>query len=321
MWCEDLPDGFSMDPESRSISSEVPVDWHITDLYHPYYDGHDRYRGESIRDTDIITLSPGRYEIVSCGESFVVLVRGSMDFDASWRYDDGSAVHDVGLEYTIDFDDFMDSADRSRLFNTSSSYRFDSLTDLVEVGDTIASIERSLSSEYQRIGGSVSDRQGYADFIASFVQLTIVYPSTIPGHSGAFDYSLYGKSEYWATPLETLYYGIGDCEDTSALLCALYEAAGYRSAMGGISGHVFAGVALDTYEQSSEERLKSLDPYRSYRPAVRTMSVDDTEVTFYAVETIYDQVPAGYLTSGDMWFDMNTQWGISGFYPVAFRSG
>lgn len=51
-------------------------------------------------------------------------------------------------------------------------------------------------------------------------------------------------------PRTTLYYSSGDCDDSSALLCSLYEAAGIRSAIVTTPGHVM--IAFDTREPVSQ---------------------------------------------------------------------
>ena len=67
------------------------------------------------------------------------------------------------------------------------------------------------------------------------------------------DRNLYGVSEYWALPLETLYSGYGDCEDTSILFCAIGAKMGLDVGLVGFSysdaarkdlGHMGAAVAL-----------------------------------------------------------------------------
>ncbi len=73
----------------------------------------------------------------------------------------------------------------------------------------------------------------WVDAALYFVQSSIQYVS---------DPELYGAKEFISFPLETLYLQKGDCEDTSILLCSIYEALGIRSALLNYVGHVAVGV-------------------------------------------------------------------------------
>ncbi|MBO4763824.1 MAG: hypothetical protein J5485_04325, partial [Candidatus Methanomethylophilaceae archaeon] len=91
-------------------------------------------------------------------------------------------------------------------------------------------------------GMSVVDR---ADFVLKFVQLCTEYERD-------FRYGHTTGMEHWKYPLETLFEGKGDCEDTSILYCALMKAMGYDVALliyNGAqykdNGHAAASVALD----------------------------------------------------------------------------
>lgn len=310
-----LPEWISSDQDTLSLVADHAVLWKVTDLNHAAYDGGERYRGFTERG-ETLTLSSGYYHVEAEGWESDILVRGQSDRNVEWEYDADGTSYRVSVSFSIDHESLAEAHDVAEALN-SGPLRFDDLTSLVHVDGTIESIVVQLASEFERIGGSIDDRQAFADFIASFVQVTVDYPQSVPGHVGEFDYSLYGKAEYWAMPLQTLYLGVGDCEDTSALLCSLYLAAGYDTAMGGYSGHVFAGVALDGFTEVPEDRLEHLDPYRRYSVASETVQTEGGEITFYAVETIYSQLPVGYLTSGDTWFGTNTPWGVAGFYPVS----
>lgn len=85
---------------------------------------------------------------------------------------------------------------------------------------------------------SVADRRAWddytlADFALRFVQFGIPYLA---------DDSQYGASEYWAYPLETLYNGRGDCEDTSFLYAAIMRELGFKTVLYGMPSHLAAGV-------------------------------------------------------------------------------
>ena len=84
----------------------------------------------------------------------------------------------------------------------------------------------------------LSRTEGYSDSARMtaalwFVQSAIRYTS---------DEDLYGCSEFWATPTETLYLQRGDCEDTSVLLCSILLAMGIPCVLLDYDGHEAVGV-------------------------------------------------------------------------------
>lgn len=321
---EGLPDGFVVDEVTNTIASPAVTEWHVHDDYHTAYNT-DRfggfttpYEGDDIV-ADSVTFEPGGYTVTASGVTFSVTVYGTVERSVSWTYSmEGREVR-ASVTYTLDMRDVMDSIDGSRVWNAkmngNGSAAFSHLPDIVVCGDTTDRLESQLRQEYLRIGGDPDDGQGYLDFIASFVQLNVRYPGTVEDRRSQWDYGVYGAAEYWALPQETLYHLYGDCEDTSALLCALYIEAGYDVAMGGKSGHVFAGVALDGYRQHSDEFIKGLGI--GHMQVTHHSAVgDDGGREYYAVETIYDQIPVGYVN----WVDFGAEtlyWGTTGFYPVS----
>ncbi len=313
----DLPDGISFDPASGSFTSASVTVWHVFDNLHAHMVNRSTVYTGATSSSDTWVPGTGSYTVTVGGGTFDVIVPGEITRVVEpWDYDMDGVVHRVSVTYSIPLDDYLAATGASALFNDKSNreYRFELLPQLVVVDGTIAELESALESEFVRIGGSVSDRQAYADFLAAFVQLTIEYPPMVDG--GSYDTLVWGKDEYWCVPLETLYHRIGDCDDTAALLCSLYKAAGYDVAMGGHAGHVFAGVALDDFTECTPERLKKLN-IGYYGLATRNVQVaDGRSLDFYAVETIRDQNPVGYLSGGDSHLDRETWWGKAGFYPA-----
>ncbi len=78
-----------------------------------------------------------------------------------------------------------------------------------------------------------------ASVLLSFVQAIISYQS---------DWDQYGAVEFWATPMETLFSGYGDCEDTAALFVNLALRlgldAGFVAFDDPVMGHMSAAVAV-----------------------------------------------------------------------------
>lgn len=334
------PEGISVDRETRTVSYSGEAVWHVHDLFEKNYvydDSRSRwveYVGYDITGPSI-GLDPGYYRVTVDGLEFDIGFAGFMERTSGWDYDIDGRKFPVSISYTIDVGELIGVREESLAFNYELKpdgtdyvrHQFGELPGLVDVDDTVKSVEGSLRSEFERIGGSVSDRQGYADFLASFVQVAIPYPPSIyldgKDRSEGWDFAPYGKDEYWARSLETLCIQMGDCEDTAILLCALYAAAGYQAAVGGHYGHVFAGVALEDFVETSKERLEYLDPVNgSIYGVAESVPVEGScdpplsETVFYAVETIkYDQIPVGYLKGGSNQLGTMTPWGMSGFYP------
>lgn len=313
------PEGVHVDSDACIVSFDSPTDWTVRDLFSSYYvkEGYVwvPYQ-ESSGTGKAISLGPGMYRIVAGDLVFDVVFSGKLDRVSEWEYDMDGIVKDVSVTYVLDIDDLARQREKGMEFNVPHTYLFSELPGLVSITDDIVSLESSLRSEFIRIDGDADDEQGYADFLASFVQCAITYPYRVDKQGE--DYSLYGQDEYWASPLETLNLQYGDCEDKSVLLCALYAAAGYDAAVGGSYGHVYCGVALSDFTEVSQKRLKELDPYRSFKlyahvPVEGPEMYADT--VYYAVETIYNQLPVGYLGSGTRDPGASTPWGPVGFYP------
>ncbi len=162
----------------------------------------------------------------------------------------------------------------------------------------VRALEKALSDTYKKEFSNYGGRQGYADFLLSFVQCCIDHPDRVyedaPGHyikddeRGSRDLFTYGETEYWAYPLQTLHLGMGDSEDMAFLLDALYSAARYKSALIFAGESVLPGVFLDTFE----DRYTPPEHFE----VVSKRLVDDRAHVVYICDTRFDYcVPVGYL--------------------------
>lgn len=59
------------------------------------------------------------------------------------------------------------------------------------------------------------------------------------------DIDLYGCTEYWAVPAETLYYMKGDCEDFAILFCSIAKALDLNVVLFDYNEHTSAGLYAD----------------------------------------------------------------------------
>ena len=115
----------------------------------------------------------------------------------------------------------------SDIAHDTSFVSYDSVQDpyISQIAEYILSVTEGKSEQYR------------ANVLLAFVQ-NIEY---------VYDSDIHGTEEYWQFPLETLFLGSGDCEDTSILFCAIASAMGYDSAMLLFDGHMAAGIAVDGF--------------------------------------------------------------------------
>lgn len=256
--------------------------------------GYDLYSGSSLTFTE-----PGNYEValISDGKTLHlgrVVLDGTVTTNYEWKQVLDRKIYTYSFQFSYEFSDYYKYATMDNIVRHYNEYRDDSR--FVVVDDTILSLEEALSDEYKRVRGSGASLNGhdYADYLLSFVQCNISYPTMVsPGpfkqyyldnKNGVGDYFLNGVEEYWAFPMETLYLGMGDCEDTSFLTCALFSAAGYRSALISIPSHMLSAVSVDSLASN---------PSPSYYASAPLKLKDGT--VMYCCETTYNgAVPVGY---------------------------
>ena len=165
----------------------------------------------------------------------------------TWKYD--------GDTYTLKFS--IDQAKYLNYVNNPVARRMTSNNDyalglqfITSNDSLILSIAAQLSSLKDQAG---LDRSGEANLALSFVQ-TIPY---------AFDNVTYGKEDYWAFPVETLYHYQGDCEDKSFLYTSIMEDLNYDCALLFFSDHVAVGVAFSSVPGGTYYAVNSVQYYYS----------------------------------------------------------
>lgn len=72
--------------------------------------------------------------------------------------------------------------------------------------------------------------------VSTFINCSIAYET---------DMDIYNVHEYWATPVETLFLKMGDCEDRSILACSILIAMGIECAILDYSDHIAPAVKFD----------------------------------------------------------------------------
>ena len=220
-----------------------------------------------------------------------------------WKFDGGRFSFDISFDYS----EYYEQAHKAPYHRSigegiGNIHSYTETKNFVIVSTTIENIESYLEDLYTKAYGSCSTNQNFANFILSFVQINFEYQ---------LDSVQYLSEEYYAYPMETIYSGKGDCEDTSFLVDAIYKKAGYKTAVVILPGHAMAAVALSDYKEpelSSGEILKHMV----------------NGIWYYACETTV----SGYQPVGASGGTYNGQYysyyighssgagGYYGFYPV-----
>ncbi len=203
---------------------------------------------------------------------------GDIITDYEWTYDGNT--YTIEISYTYAEFEYYHELETTR--DSSGSEGSGNVVNFVEINDTISEIAEKLQELYAEEYGSDASLTGqsFANFILAFVQCCYYYPAFSSNSASDLcyaDYVVYGEEEYFAYPMETIYYGMGDCEDTSILAAAIYEACGYDAAIGLLPGHAIVGVALDEYDTPT---------YTSSTYEILYQNVDGK--TYYGGETTVD---------------------------------
>lgn len=265
--------------------------WHFYDSTQPSSELtylYSEYTGNYVNKAEPVlyytTPSTGSFEItVECytGESndykLAATYSGNVTYidqiteTYEWNY--------LGTNYSIDltysFKDFLDYSDTNT--NGRSVRNYGDVRSFITYDDPlIVGLADSLLSEY---GGNAQLDQDFASYVLAFIQICFDYPPyTASGlMSMSADMYLYGQDEYFAYPIETIYYGMGDCEDTSILAAAVYKALGFDAGVVIIPGHAVAAVALDDYVPGT---------YSHIRFEILSKEIDGR--TYYGCETTVD---------------------------------
>ncbi len=270
-----------------------------------------------------------KFQVTVEDSSFRIIVDGTQHLEANWDYYFKGQLYDVSVAYDIDIRELSKITLENRKYNDippNTAHPFSELPKQVYVNETVRSIVSQLEARFVEIGGDLEDKQSFADFLISFAQLGIKYPVRVDNST---DKLVWGQSEYWASSLETMFFMKGDCDDSAAVACALLKAAGFKTAMAGIPGHVAAGVVIDAFKEVSEDTLsKIITSHRTKGITVSSIRLcvepsviqsDPQDVLYYGVETTKGQLPVGYMlnSSADSLNKSTMWWGMAGFYPVS----
>ena len=187
--------------------------------------------------------------------------------------------------------DEMKAADSSKIDRTGSSTTISdhvngvyAVREYVVVSDTIKVLANALWKEFkEKVVDSASmsyyaDARHFSDYILSFVQLAADY---------AYDSDKFDRDEYWQYPVETLYRGYGDCEDTSILASAIYS---YLSTVDGPNAYIEGASVL----LLPGHAMVGIDTVGGIGSG--SFSVMVGTATHYTGETTIDKLSTQYMT-------------------------
>ena len=195
----------------------------------------------------------------------------------NWEYQ-GVEFH-LHLDLNYDPSIYYDPGNKYRVPDSNPETRGSNIIDYVMADadnlEVINQLSESLISSYNDAYGTDTLGQGYADFVLSFVRSNFNYE---------LDFSMYGKPDYIALPIETLLKGAGDCEDLSVLYATLLYASGYDVGIIVYKNHAMASIMLDSFKVSNNKYPLSCMEYNSEN--------------YYGCETTPGaQCPVGYIDS------------------------
>ena len=129
---------------------------------------------------------------------------------------------------------------------------------------------------------------------AEVVNVLLRFTQTIPY---MYDSESVGQEEYWKYPLETLYDGNGDCEDTSILFCAVGKAMGYDTALMLFSGHATGAISIaDMGYDTSDVKLKTERVGAGFfSRVVSYYTIDNSDISTYVYREKIPTTPSYYL--------------------------
>ena len=300
--------------------------WTLTDLHHTAYTTsygwYHKYVGTSLNKTEPvytwITPAAGEYEFsVVCADPYKtgsVTYSGKILYDDylsknySWAYDG----HLYNMEINYKFTEYLEYSNSAIPDKLRTGADPSKIIEFCVINDTLQKMADGLAQLYQKTYGATASLtdQNFAEFILAFVNICYEYPP-----SNDPDTYVYGQGEYWAYPMETIYHGMGDCEDTAILCASLFKASGYQSAVVLLPKHAIAAVALDEFTESY------INP--SYHVSLFYQIIDGK--TYYGCETTLDTntFGIGYINSaysysgGYIVYNGKLYKGDYGFYPLS----
>jgi len=199
-----------------------------------------------------------------------LLTKENVDNTYRWDYEGKSFSYELKVDSKYYTEVRTSDIDRTGSISieryTTDSGTTLAVKDYIVVDKYIQGLSDSLKTMYKEAFGSEPTKEEYVKFASVFVNVCIKYD----------DDEYKGGYEYWRYPLETLCDRTGDCEDTSILLAAILDAAGYDSGIILLPGHAMCAVTADGIPDSPLYPTKKSST--AYSPAVEFYPVETTGI-------------------------------------------
>ena len=212
-----------------------------------------------------------------------------------WSYDNQSFSYEITVDTSYYSKVTGSAIDRSgsltvERYTTASGEKV-AVKDFIVVDEHIQALADSLKTQYKEKFGAEPTKEQYIKFTAVFINDNIEYD---------WDEADNGR-EYWRYPLQTLIEKTGDCEDTSILMAAILDAAGYESGIILLPGHAMCAVTTDDIPDiPAYPNKKHSDVYSIEFYPVETTAILDDNVIGYMGESFpeaYAHLYMGHVTS------------------------
>lgn len=215
-------------------------------------------------------------------------------FDLNFPYGLYSRYHSKNGDYIIGNDTYSRN---SKVANYDETYFCRSNVITNAITDAVA-------KEFKKTYGESASlkNQQYADFLLAFAQICWTYEYD---HNQYVGTTTTDNVDYWAFPMETIYSGIGDCEDTSILCATLFYDAGYKSGVYSIPGHAMLALHVDNYvTPTMDEDCELMCYYKK-----------NTDISYYGCESTSERPdPVGAAASSLIRDDKGNKFPLSDMY-------
>lgn len=210
-----------------------------------------------------------------------VFIDGPIMKTYEWKFNGKTYSAEIGIKQEL-FDEFQSMDADKRYCQSYSKYNKNPSLDQKTHDRTFATSSKDdavisdLSSQMksQMAKYGMNTPQERLGVVLAFCQGAIEY---------SYDKDTYGRSEYWAYPVETLFMGKGDCEDTTILFCAIAKDMGYESAYIIMQGHLAAGVSLSSFKDTGTSTNAS--KYLGWTSAGNYLQPDAHSGSYFYCET------------------------------------
>jgi len=222
-----------------------------------------------------------------------LMVDGTVTKSFDWTYKGVDYHYDLDIKYS-DFQTYRNDTNVIRSIYTYSTTSVKNAQKLITSDDPYV-VELANMITDKTDGMSEYDR---INVLLAFTQY-IEYQ---------YDADSMGQDEYWKYPVETLYDGNGDCEDTSILFAAIGKAMGYDTAVMIFSGHATGAINYKemglgdgeceiTYKQYGTFSKKNVYSI-TYLGKTQYLYVNNKERYLYCETTAYEDSTGMAFTLG-----------------------